>query len=344
MGLPDIANFRDNPNFIEWMATVNHCPESRIRSLTAENYLGGYCEDWALYFAIRYNVPMLFLDERHDLVKIGGLYYDGANPEGAERLSDLAFVRDPANGLSDKTEDELEAMLRVDDDWKSYPALANYIGIIEKAGHGGQTMDDLKMAKELVRLAKSLVAMPVDEHWNGNTEEFEDWYYKAIDTLFRQVNAKLATFNMPFDYSVVYDESYETCREELEQDESIYKDSIGVAMFSNQTDPNVLPVAIDNEKVMMVYFDSFNPAAVSSELETTIWHEVAHGLVERFMDEFADAGTEDPEFEDLANGDIEQTCEDFGRAAGNLNQSNLGKWIRKNADGGWTNIYGEDEE
>ena len=147
---------------------------------------------------------------------------------------------------------------------------------------------------------------------------------------------------MPFDYSVVYDESYETCREELEQDESIYKDSIGVAMFSNQTDPNVLPVAIDNEKVMMVYFDSFNPAAVSSELETTIWHEVAHGLLERFKDEFADAGTEDTEFNCLINGNVEQTCEDFGKASGNLETSAFGKWIKKHSEAGWTNIYGED--
>ena len=189
MGLPDIANFKENKNFMKWMTTVNHCTESTIRSLTDENYLGGWCEDWALYFAIRYGVDMLFLNEQHDLVKIGGLYYDGANPEGVKRLSDLKFVRDPANGLSEKiepektedglsektepektgdgiqvmlTEDELEAMLRVDDDWKSYPALANYVGIIEKIGEKRQSMDGVKMARQLVRLARALVAMPVE--------------------------------------------------------------------------------------------------------------------------------------------------------------------------------------
>lgn len=341
MGLPDIAHFRENQNFIEWMTTVNHCTESKIRSLTDENYLGGWCEDWALYFAIRYGVDMLFLNEQHNLVKIGGLYYDGANPEGVKKLSDLKFVRDPANGLSEKTEDELEAMLRVDNDWKSYPALANYVGIIEKAGESRQLIDGVKMARQLVRLARALVAMPV-EHWNGNTDEFEDWYHKAIDTIFREVNTKLSTFKLPFDYSIEYDDSYETCREELEEDDdSVYRNSIGVAMFSNQTDANILPIAIDNEKAMTVYFNSFNPAAVSSELETTIWHEVAHGLLERFMDEFADADTEDEEFNDLFR-DIEDTCEDFGVASGNLETSRLGRWIKKNAGDDWANIYGEE--
>lgn len=361
MGLTDIANFRENQNFIDWMTTVNHCTESKIRSLTDENYLGGWCEDWALYFAIRYGVDMLFLNEQHDLVKIGGLYYDGANPEGVKRLSDLKFVRDPANGLSEKiepektedglseetedgiqvmlTEDELEAMLRVDDDWKSYPALANYVGIIEKVGVKRQSIDGVKMARQLVRLARELVAMPVD-HWNGNTEDFDDWYHKAIDTIFREVNTKLSTFKLPFDYSIQYDESYETCREELEEDDDpVYKDAIGVAMFSNQTDADILPIAIDKEKIMMVYFDLFNPEAVSSELETTIWHETAHGLLQRFMDEFADAGTVDPEFKKLS-GDVENTCETFGKAKGGLDSSAFGRWIKKSAGNDWTNIYG----
>lgn len=341
MGLTDIANFRENQNFIDWMKTINHMTDERVLALTAENYIGGYCEDWALYFAIRYGVDMLFLNEQHDLVKIGGLYYDGANPEGVKRLSDLKFVRDPANGLSEKTEDELEAMLRVDNDWKSYAPLANHVDIIEKAGNN--SMDSKIIAKELVKIARMLVAMPV-EHWNGNTEDFQGWYYKAIDTIFREVNAKLSTFSLPFDYSIEYDESYETCREELEEDDDpVYKNSIGVAMFSNQTDADILPIAVDNEKLMMIYFNSFNPAAVSSELETTIWHETAHGLLERFMDEFADADTEDEEFNDLFR-DIEDTCEDFGKASGNLEASAFGRWIKKNAGNDWVNIYGEGDE
>ena len=165
MDTSSIKNFRDNPNFILWMTTVNHCTEEKIRSLTTENYLGGWCEDWALYFAIRYNVPMLFLDERHDLVKIDDKYYDAANPEGVSRLSDLEFVKNPANRLSDKTEEELQSMLKIDNDWKNYPALSHYVHLIEKKGEAKTEpdMNNLKMAKRLVRLARALVATTDDD-------------------------------------------------------------------------------------------------------------------------------------------------------------------------------------
>lgn len=127
----DISSYRKNKNFILWMKTINGMSDEKVLSLTPENYIGGYCEDFALYFAIRYGVNMLFLNEEHDIVQIDGKFYDGFNSSGVRNLKDLHYVKtsESLNGLS---EEKLRSLLRVDNDWKTYRPLKNNIYLIEK--------------------------------------------------------------------------------------------------------------------------------------------------------------------------------------------------------------------
>ncbi len=72
---------------------------------------------------------MLFLNREHDLVKIDGKYYDGANLSGSTTLSEMKYARESErlNGLS---ETQLESMLEVDDEWREYPPLASKVDCI----------------------------------------------------------------------------------------------------------------------------------------------------------------------------------------------------------------------
>lgn len=172
-----------------------------------------------------------------------------------------------------------------------------------------------------------------DEFWN----RFEEFYYEAVDRLFSKVNSKLNTFGLPFDYSIDYDEQFETCRDEMDKD---IGNAIGIAMFSNQVDDHVLPVAIDPEKVYLEFteYDSQNiyEEQAENEMEITLWHEVGHGLLHAFFDQFEFLVMDE-------NGwtDEEEIVEEFGQAKGNLNSSRLGRWIKDNRKNDWMAIRGE---
>jgi hypothetical protein len=174
-----------------------------------------------------------------------------------------------------------------------------------------------------------------DEFWG----RFEKWYYEAIDGVFSKVNSKLDTFSLPFDYSVEYDEQFETCRDEMDEDAG---NAIGVAVFSNQVDAHVLPVAIDPEKVYLEFTEyvsqSIYKAQAENEMEITLWHEVAHGIMQAFSDQCEYFVMDE-------NGwtDEEEIAEEFGRAKGNLNSSRLGRWIDDNKKNNWMAIYGEEQ-
>ena len=129
--IEDISHFRENENYIEWMMEINRISREQVLSLTTEEYLGGWCEDFALYFAISHGVPMLFLNHEHNIVKIDCLYFDAADSNGAEKLSDLQYVKESPE-LSKLTEEELQKLVIVDEDWKGYSPLANHVGMIEK--------------------------------------------------------------------------------------------------------------------------------------------------------------------------------------------------------------------
>ena len=174
-----------------------------------------------------------------------------------------------------------------------------------------------------------------DEFWG----RFEKWYYEAIDNVFSKVNSKLDTFSLPFDYSVEYDEQFETCRDEMDEDAG---NAIGVAVFSNQVDAHVLPVAIDPEKVYLEFTEyvsqSIYKAQAENEMEITLWHEVVHGIMQAFSDQCEYFVMDE-------NGwtDEEEIAEEFGRANGNLNSSRLGRWIDDNKKNNWMAIYGEEQ-
>ena len=128
----DISGWRTNKNFLKWMTTINPgLTEEEVLLFKPKKWIGGWCEDFALYFAVRWNVPMLFLADEHNLVKIDGKYFDGADTYGKERLEDLQFVREH-NSLCKLTEEELEKLLVEDVEWKNYKPLASRVHLIEK--------------------------------------------------------------------------------------------------------------------------------------------------------------------------------------------------------------------
>ena len=61
--IKDISNYRSNDNFIRWMETINCLSKEEVLQLNSYNYLHGYCEDYGLYFSIRYGVDLLFLNK-----------------------------------------------------------------------------------------------------------------------------------------------------------------------------------------------------------------------------------------------------------------------------------------
>lgn len=168
-------------------------------------------------------------------------------------------------------------------------------------------------------------------------KEFEKWYYSEINTLFSNVNSELSSFNLPFDYSVEYDQQFETCREDMDDDG--VGGAIGIALFSNQVDVHVLPVAMDPEKI----YDTFADTSIGfiykhdarKEMLITLWHEVGHGLLQAFVDEF-----ECDIMEEQGWTDEEEIAEEFGQAKGDLNGSRLGKWIKARKDDNWSNFIG----
>ena len=118
-------------NFINWMMTINNMSKEDVLKLTSDNYIHGYCEDFGLYFAIRYNVPLLFLNEEHNIIKIKDKYYDGSNINGIKKLSDLTYVKEFEH-LSKLSEIELLSLLKVDEEWRTYKPLANHVHMIER--------------------------------------------------------------------------------------------------------------------------------------------------------------------------------------------------------------------
>lgn len=127
----DIASHNFNQNYIEWMSKVNRKEETWVKLyLTPESLIGGYCEDFGLYWSIRYGIDLLFLNGEHNLIKYGNKYYDGYNTQGVSKLKDLQYVKD--SDLKGKTEDELQDLLYIDEGWKNYKPLSDNIKLIER--------------------------------------------------------------------------------------------------------------------------------------------------------------------------------------------------------------------
>ena len=127
----DVSNFRTNDNFINWMMTINALSKESILRLSPLDYIHGLCEDFGVYFAVRYNVELLFLNNEHNVVKIMNKFYDGFNSYGVINLSDLQYVKESEH-LSKLSEAGLRTMLKVDNDWKTYKPLSSNVHLIER--------------------------------------------------------------------------------------------------------------------------------------------------------------------------------------------------------------------
>ena len=125
----------------------------------------------------------------------------------------------------------------------------------------------------------------------------------------KEVNNKIETFDLPFDYEI-----------ELSETDISDEDFVGQAMFSQQYDVHILPVAINFKLLADELFMSNNIHYIKQEILITLWHEIGHGLIFRIEDDGYDIPF------DYNNENI---CEEFGKAKGNLNHSKLGEWIKQ---------------
>lgn len=125
----------------------------------------------------------------------------------------------------------------------------------------------------------------------------------------QEVNNKIETFDLPFDYEI-----------ELSETDISDEDFVGQAMFSQQYDINILPVAINFKILADELFMSNNIHYIKQEILITLWHEIGHGLIFRI---------EDDGYDIPFDYDNENICEEFGQAKGNLNHSKLGEWIKQ---------------
>ena len=127
----NIRNFTEYADYLAFMGVINGRSTEEAKAITGDMLIGGYCEDFAAYFCYKYDLPMLDLDGSHCLVKVDGLYYDGCNNHGVCRLQQLEFVkRTPL--YRNLMEEELGAMLKVYDDWKTYEVFTNNFTLIDK--------------------------------------------------------------------------------------------------------------------------------------------------------------------------------------------------------------------
>lgn len=124
-----ISNYRSDDNFRLWIETVN--PGKKLEDISPEMFIGGYCEDFAVYWSVRYGVDMLFINEEHDVVKVCGLYFDAVNSSGVENISDLEYVKS-SDTLKSLPESRLRELTKVDREWMNYPILEDNAAIITR--------------------------------------------------------------------------------------------------------------------------------------------------------------------------------------------------------------------
>ena len=127
----NILHYRSDDNYIEWMMAINDMSKNEVLNLTRDNLIHGYCEDFAVYFSYKYDIPMLLLGTEHDILKVDGKYYDGYNIEGVSKLTDLQYVKESPT-LSIRTNKGLTKLLEVDEEWKSYKPLSSKVHLIKK--------------------------------------------------------------------------------------------------------------------------------------------------------------------------------------------------------------------
>ena len=160
--------------------------------------------------------------------------------------------------------------------------------------------------------------------------ENADFGYDAfIRKEVENVNSKIKSWGLPFDFQIEYVEvDREVFEEECEDGENV-----AIALFSMQGSADTLPIGVNVEYMEEFREENFMSwDEVKDELVVSLWHEVCHGLIQRIIDEY------DMEMEI----DEEEVAEDFGRAKGDLKQSEFGKYILKQKKKKWKDWLEED--
>lgn len=124
----------------------------------------------------------------------------------------------------------------------------------------------------------------------------------------KNINHTLNNYPVPFEYKI-----------ELSFSDISDEDFVGKAMFSEQYDIDILPVAINFHLLANEFFNYNNIKYIKDEITITLWHEISHGLIEKI---------ESDGYEIPFDYDDEEIAEQFGQAKGDLNKSTLGKWIK----------------
>lgn len=182
-------------------------------------------------------------------------------------------------------------------------------------------MNDIKIAKRLLKLAKKILSIDQQSLYILDQKDRKK-YCRLVDNLINQINEKIETFNLPFDYELYLQDNmiYDSCDEYEQacQDDDM-SDLCGKALFSYMWDANILPVIINIPFLYsQIYLGNMSLNNVQKQIEITLWHELAHGLIQRFKDD---------QIQIPFDVNDQQICQQFGRAIGELNKSKLGKFI-----------------
>jgi len=135
--LKNLHNYRRYNDYLSWMSVLMNTPKEYVNAnLTPSQLIDGCCEDFGVYFCIKYGIPLWAFDGgAHYLLIVDGRYYDGFNNTGVDNLKDLEFVS-MLNGICgryvDMTEEEMRQLLEVYDGWKDYDLYKENAHLIDK--------------------------------------------------------------------------------------------------------------------------------------------------------------------------------------------------------------------
>ena len=127
-----------------------------------------------------------------------------------------------------------------------------------------------------------------------------EWYVdeedrKVYDSIIQKdvtgINNKLKQIkNLPFEYSIQFNE--DCCCDSQEEYKQLFdmynwSDSwICIAMYTEQVDAHILPVAVNITYLNMLrYIDGESLSYIQDQIQITLWHELAHGLIRKFEDD-----------------------------------------------------------
>ena len=132
----NIAEFRNDADWCRWMAVINgHTEKWAKNRLRKKELIHGYCEDFAVYFCYKYNLPLYNYDNKHFLLFVNGLYYDGYNNRGVDDIHKLQFVKEERwKFYATHTAEEqfYSGAVWIDQKWKTYNVYVNNSNLITK--------------------------------------------------------------------------------------------------------------------------------------------------------------------------------------------------------------------